>query len=193
MSEPDQPELPRGDFTRNLRRLNGYQDSWLRDWVFQPGMRFGETEKWWQPATSRLRPHEGLDLLIFKDDKAAEQRLLTGTKIPPLLSGVEVGRFPDVLGETTILAHDFLDAAGRRLHTFYAHLQPGGAQPSGKIMISSRQVGEIAAPRGPTPVCPPHLHLSLAWVDKSYQIDKFRWEGFCASKAFRPGDPLALI
>lgn len=192
MPRPSLKKLEPGHFTRELRRLNGYTKEELREWRFEPGMKFGESEKWWQPGTTRARPHEGLDLLIFPDASGEEHLLPPGTAIPPLLGGCEVARIADFLGETVILAHDFLDEAGRRLHTFYAHLQPVTAPASGAIMAATCQIGKIAAPTR-TPTCPPHLHLSLAWVDKTYPIQDFRWGGFCASETFSPGDPLALL
>lgn len=186
-------KLPTGRFTRELRRLNGYTKGELREWRFDPGMKFGESDKWWQPGTTRARPHEGLDLLFFLDARGERHLLPPGTAIPPLLDGIEVARIADFLGETVILAHDFLDEAGRRLHTFYAHLQPTGTPANGKTMGADHQLGKIAAPAKTPITCPPHLHLSLAWLDKSYPIQDFHWGGFRASETFRPGDPLALL
>jgi len=158
-----------------------------------PGMKFGDTDKWWQPGTTRENPHEGLDLLIFLDGSGKRHHLPPGTAIPLLLGGTEVARIADFMGETVILAHDFLDDAGRRLHTFYAHLQPTGAPASGATMAAGSQIGKIATPAKTTLACPPHLHLSLAWVDKSYPIQDFRWADFWTPETFKPADPLALL
>ena len=184
---------PPGHFTRELRRLNGYTEGELRAWLFEPGMKFAETDKWWKPGSFRDRPHEGLDLLIFLDERRERHLLPPGTAIPPLLSGTRVARIPDFLGETVILAHSFLDEAGRRLHTFYAHLQPTTAPATGKIMAPGSLIGKIGGAGKTATPCPPHLHLSLAWVDAAYPIQDFRWDGFCAAENFKPGDPLALI
>lgn len=186
-------ELPQGHFTRELRRLNSYTEGELREWLFEPGMKFADTDKWWQPGTARKKPHEGLDLLIFMDGREGRHLLPPGTAIPPLLSGTWVARIPDFMGETIILAHNFHDKAGRRLHTFYAHLQPTTAPTTGKIMETGSQIGKIGVAGRTTTTCPPHLHLSLAWVDASYPIQDFRWDDFCATENFKPGDPLALI
>lgn len=193
MRKHQKEELPQGHFTRNLRRLNGYTEGELREWLLEPGMKFTDTDKWWHPGTARDRPHEGLDLLIFLDGAGKRHHLPPGATIPPLLNGTEMARIPDYLGETVILAHDFLDDAGRRLHTFYAHLQPTGAPASTTGMVTTSRVGKIAVPTKKTYACPPHLHLSLAWVDKSYSIQDFRWDNFCASETFRSGDPLLLL
>jgi hypothetical protein len=188
-----QEGLPPGHFTRELRRLNGYTKDELREWLFEPGMKFAETNKWWQPEAGRDKPHEGLDLLIFLDGRRGRHLLPSGTIIPPLLNGTEVARIADFMGETVILAHDFLDDAGRRLHTFYAHLQPSSAPTSTATIPTSSRIGKIAAQTKKPRACPPHLHLSLAWVDKSYPIQNFRWDNFCVSESFSPGDPLALL
>ncbi len=182
-----------GNFTQELQRLNNYPAGWLRNWLFRPGMKFGDPQKWWDPGTNRPRPHEGLDLLTFQDETGREQQLLPGTKTPPILSGAVVARLPDFRGETVVLAHDFLDNAGRRLHTFYAHLEPTGSPASGSILAPGVACGTITAPGKTSRHCPPHLHISLAWVDKLYPIQVFRWEDFADSETFRPGDPLALI
>ena len=115
------------------------------------------------------------------------------TKIPPLLAGIAILRTTDFLGETVILAHDLYDQADRQLHTFYAHLQPTGAPTRGIIMTPNSLIGTIAAPTNPMPACPPHLHLSLAWVDKSHPIQDFRWDEFRTSATFKPGDPSTLL
>lgn len=183
---------PPDHFTRELRRLNSYTEEELREWLLLPGMKFGDTEKWWQPGATREKPHEGVDLLLFLDASGKRHHLPPGTAIPPLLRGTEVARIADFLGETVILAHDTLDDGGRRLHTFYGHLQPTGEPASGKIMAADGSLGKIAAAQKATTTCPPHLHLSLAWIDESYPIQDFRWADFCASDTFRPGDPLGL-
>jgi murein DD-endopeptidase MepM/ murein hydrolase activator NlpD len=187
-------EKPQPDhFTRELRRLNGYTEEELREWLLMPGMKFGDTEKWWQPGATRDKPHEGVDLLIFLDGSGKRHLLPPGTAIPPLLRGTEVARIPDFMGETVILAHDTLVDGGRRLHTFYGHLQPSNAPASGKIMAADSPLGKIGTALKTTTTCPPHLHLSLAWIDESYPIQNFRWGGFCASATFKPGDPLAFM
>jgi hypothetical protein len=193
MRGPPVTEPTQDHFTAELRKLNGYSELALREWLFRPGMKFGDTAKWWETGATRSRPHEGLDLLFFLDDRGERHLLPPGTAIPPLLSGVEVARVADFLGETIILTHDRWDEAGRRLHTFYAHLQPTGIQRPGRTVAADRGLGTIAAPRIPTPACPPHLHLSLAWVGEAYPIKDFRWGDFGATDSFRPGDPLALI
>lgn len=185
--------LQPGSFTQGLRRLNGYKEDELRTWLFEPGMKFGDTDKWWEPRTTRTRPHEGLDLLIFLNGGNEKHLLPPGTGIPPLLSGTMVARLPDFMGETIILAHDLLDDKGRRLHTFYAHLQPGTTPASGKFMARDSQLGKIAALGQATLACPPHLHLSLAWTDESFSIRDFLWNKFRVSETFKPGDPLALL
>jgi len=180
-------------FTENLRRLNGYSKDTLAEWWLLPGMRFGESEKWWKPRSLRATPHEGLDLLFFRDREGESQRLPVGTIIPPLLSGIVVGRCPDFLGETIILAHDFYDQSGRRLHTFYAHLNTPQPPQISAPLSRELPIGEIASPGKDASPCPPHLHLSLAWVDKSIPLRDFSWERFSAAETFRPDDPLLLL
>jgi murein DD-endopeptidase MepM/ murein hydrolase activator NlpD len=180
-------------FTDELRQLNGYTETELREWLFLPGMRFGDSAKWWKTGENRTGPHEGLDLLFFLDARGERHLLPPGTAIPPLLNGVVVTRAPDFMGETVILAHDRWDAAGGQLHTFYAHLQPARTPLEGKTMSAASKIGTIAGPKASMPACPPHLHLSLAWVRKAYPIKDFRWGDFCAGDSFKPGDPLELI
>ena len=180
-------------FTRELRRLNGSTRAELRQWLFVAGMRFGDTDKWWKEGEARSRPHEGLDLLFFLDDNGGRHLLPPGTIVPPLLAGIEVARSVDFLGETIIITHDHWDEAGRRLHTFYAHLQLEKPARSGRAVAIGDRVGRIAASAHPAPACPPHLHLSLAWVGEAYPIKDFRWEGFNPSELFVPVDPVVLV
>lgn len=193
MSETSPTHLLRPSFLRDLLRLNDYPESGVWEWLFLPGMKFGDTAKWWGTGGTRERPHEGLDLLFLLDERGNRHLLPPGTAIPPLLSGIAVARLPDFLGETVILAHDLLDRTGRRLHTFYAHLQPAAGPASGTSVATTSPVGIIATPAGKPSTCPPHLHLSLAWVDSSFSIQDFRWTQFCASEIFRPDDPLILL
>lgn len=193
MSLRTDKKLLQSEFTRELRRLNDYSKGRLQKWLFEPGMRFGDTDKWWQPGTTRARPHEGLDLLVFLDKRGDKHFLPAGTAIPPMLSGIEVARIPDFMGETVILSHDLKDESGRRLHTFYAHLQPAGILANGLIVETNSQLGKIAEPKKVPQICPPHLHLSLAWVDECYPIQDFRWDRFCEDKIFIPDDPLTLL
>ena len=187
------PNLPASTFTETFRQLNGYTGTDLAEWLFLPGMRFGEKEKWWKSGSFRASPHEGLDILTFLDGFGGEQQLSAAARVPPLLSGIVVSKTKDFLGETVILAHDFYDQADRRLHTFYAHLQPAEAPEITSKITHDSLLGNIAWPRQSNTGCPPHLHLSLAWVDKSMSIQDFAWDRFRASETFRPGDPLALI
>lgn len=187
------PKLPASAFTENFRQLNGYTKTALVEWLFLPGMKFGECEKWWQPGSCRKTPHEGLDLLAYRDGNGGEQRLSAATRIPPLLRGVLIGRCKDFLGETVILAHDFYDPSGRRLHTFYGHLHPAETPETTAIITPDSPLGNIAWPGKSNTGCPPHLHLSLAWVDQSLPMQDFSWDKFCASETFRPGDPLPLV
>ncbi|NTV13005.1 MAG: hypothetical protein HGA96_03590 [Desulfobulbaceae bacterium] len=193
MSAPDYKLPAAGSFTENLRQLNGYTEGDLAEWLFLPGMRFREYQSWWQPGRLRTSPHEGIDILVYRDANGGKKQLAAATKIPPLLAGIVVLRTMDFLGETAILAHDFYDRDDRQLHTFYAHLQPNNAPASRRTMTADSQIGTIALPTRPAPTCPPHLHLSLAWVDKSHPIQDFRWDKFSTSATFEPGDPFTLL
>jgi len=75
----------------------------VKEWLFCPGMVFQATGKWWGDKTgSRPRPHEGLDLLIYRDFQGAIRCLDESTPLPVIYDGVVVGRIPDFLGTGTL-------------------------------------------------------------------------------------------
>lgn len=193
MTQQQKKLLSDRNFTVELRRLNGFSQDELREWLFLPGMKFGDTTKWWKAGNNRPRPHEGLDLVTYLDRKGDKHLLPPGTLIPPLMCGIEVARIPDSIGETVILGHEHFDLAGRKLHTFYAHLTPTGLPATVATMTPGSTLGTIAARDTHGASCPSHLHLSLAWIAQSFSLEGFDWQKFSADEKFHPGDPLELL
>lgn len=182
----------KSEFTENLISLNQLAAPRLKKWLIKPGMGFGETEQWWAKQGVRPGHHEGLDLVAYLDEAGGERRLGQGIIVPPLFRGHLVNIINDFLGETVIVDHGLPDGRGLRLHGFYAHLStiPSNGVAPDRVIQAGEGLGTIA-PGNKT--CPPHLHISTAWVAGSFPLHRFSWPDFADREGFRPCDPMLFF
>lgn len=167
-----------------LGRENGLD---VRNWLFEPGMRFGARRQWWGSRRQRQTPHEGVDFRFFEDHAGQRHVLGVDTRVVAMYDGVILALFDDFLGQTILVAHDVL-AAGKRLHTLYGHCRPAAAITNGSRIGEGTSLGTLSASEGKT--TSPHLHLSLAWLTESFAAVVVSWPQLLRSAEVCFIDPL---
>jgi len=75
-------------FTEFLIRKNALDQGGFNGWVFCPGMLFNSTDKWWGDHGKRDKPHEGLDLCLYKDREDTILRLGEKAKVPAISASI---------------------------------------------------------------------------------------------------------
>ena len=161
----DPLHLPPSAFGDLLIRWNGLADLGFADWEFLPGMRFGERTAWWRDGADRRAAHEGLDLCWFRTRDGRRSSLGAGARVPTTWAGEVVAVADDFLGASVFVAHEQRDERGWRLHTVYGHVLPRPGLAPRTPVRDGDEIGVVAAPRSGQGV-PPHLHLTLALVDR---------------------------
>lgn len=133
-------------------------------WIFEPGMLYGSTRKWWHATSERATPHEGLDFFSYLDGTSSEMRdIEIGTPVRPILPGVVCAIFDDFVASTVLISHDVADDSsllhsenpeirmkcwptGQRLLSIYAHVDPPAGLAVGDEVKSPSIVIGVVAP-----------------------------------------------
>jgi len=165
----------------------------LQEWLFCPGMLFQSTCKWWGDRGSRNRPHEGLDLLLYRDREGKVLHLTERTRIRVISDGMIVGIIQDFLGKSIIVEHAVPDGDDERCYTIYGHTSPQDGICGGMLINGGDIIGTVAAPGRTGFPMAPHLHLSIAWAPAPVSYDHFNWNTLAASELLTLLDPLAVI
>jgi len=167
--------LPCLSFSERLVRVNNLDAAGFAAWDFLPGMRFGGRAAWWREGAERELPHEGLDIGWFHTRDGRRLPLGVGARVPVIWQGVVVAITPDFLGRSVFVAHDRLDAEGRRLHTVYGHIDPRPRLAPGDPLREGSAIGVIAdASRRKTAV-PSHLHVTIALIAREGGPTRLDW------------------
>ncbi|NVM22508.1 MAG: hypothetical protein HWN68_12100 [Desulfobacterales bacterium] len=85
-------------FSEYLVRCNGLDELGFEEWLFHPGMLFGALDRWWADGGNRAKPHEGLDLCLYRGLGGHNRSLDERTKIPLTYDGEIVKIDDDFLG-----------------------------------------------------------------------------------------------
>lgn len=182
--------LPASRFTTAFTSLNWESAPDFSSWSFRSGMKFGDFSKWWDEGNQRPSPHEGLDLAAYLDSTENRHSLRPGIYIPPLFDGKVLNIIDDFLGKTIIVQHRYKSDQGLRLLSFTAHILPSHALSPGSKVSTREPLGEIAPGNNK---CPPHLHISTAWVSPAFDVAGFSWAKFRKQEGFLPCDPMLLL
>ena len=187
------PPLRNTRFTEFLIQKNALGESGFKGWVFCPGMLFNSTDKWWDDLGKRDKPHEGLDLCLYKDRKDTILRLGEKAKVPVIYDGTVVGIVDDFLGKSVIIEHLFSDCSNNRLCSIYGHTIPEDHLHVGNIVKQGDVIATLAdSTRSKTNIFP-HLHISLGWASKETSYDRLDWKNIGAPNTLTLLDPLQLI
>ena len=167
---------PSSMFADRLVQCNGLHEAGFHQWVFRPGMLFGAVEIWWGQGGNRDRPHEGLDVCCYRDRRGRVHALDTAIRVPVMYEGEVAAILEDFLGLSVFVRHGIHDGEGRWLYTVYGHTGPVGGVRPGRTLEEGDVLGTLAGRRGGKTGAPPHLHLTVAWVQQSVSGEALDWE-----------------
>ena len=187
------PSIRNTRFTELLIQKNALDRGGFKEWVFCPGMLFNSTDKWWGDQGRRDKPHEGLDVCLYKDQKDTILRLGEKTKVPVIFDGTVVGIIDDFLGKSVIIEHLFSDVENKRLCTIYGHTIPKDHLNVGNIVKKGDVIATLNDTKRSKTNIFPHLHISLGWASKAISYDRLDWETIGATNTVTLLDPLQII
>jgi murein DD-endopeptidase MepM/ murein hydrolase activator NlpD len=180
-------------FTEFLIRKNDLDPGGFNGWVFCPGMLFNSTDKWWGDQGKRDKPHEGLDLCLYRDREDTILRLGEKSKVPVIYDGTVVGIVDDFLGKSVIIEHLFSDYDNNRLCSIYGHTIPEDSLYVGKIVKQGDVIATLADSNTSKTGIFPHLHISVGWTSKEISYDSLNWENIGDPNTVTLLDPLKVI
>ena len=163
-------------FNGLLIRWNGLDTAGFAAWEFLPGMRFSERAAWWRGGSERSGAHEGLDICWYRTIDGRRRSLGAGARVPLVFAGEVVSIVDDFLGASVFVSHAHRDDEGRRLHTVYGHVRPRPGLTPGSILEDGDAIGTIADTTGNKRDVPPHLHITLALIDRAAGSEKLDWD-----------------
>ncbi len=184
---------PPSDFSSLLIAWNGLDAAGFAAWEFLPGMRFGERAAWWRGGADRGSEHQGLDICWYLTGEGRRRSLGAGARIPAPWAGEIVAVVDDFLGRSVFVEHGRPDGGGRRLHSVCGHIEPRPGLAVGGLLHDGDEIGIIAAPSGSRPSAPPHLHLTLALIDRGRGPARLDWEALSDTSRVQLLDPLPIV
>jgi murein DD-endopeptidase MepM/ murein hydrolase activator NlpD len=188
------PSLSKTRFTEFLVQENSLDECGFVEWIFYPGMLFNELEKWWgDKKGKRDRPHEGLDLFLYRDQRDRILHLDKKTRVPVMYDGVVVSILNDFLGKSLIMEHGFADGDNRKFCTIYGHTNPYDGIHVGRVVRQGDVIATLADAGKSKAGISTHLHISVGWIFKSISYDRLDWETIGAPDAMTLLDPLNVI
>jgi hypothetical protein len=189
-----QPFVPGpSGFSERLIIWNCPAASGFAAWEFLPGMRFDERAAWWRGGSDRGGGHEGLDICWYRTADGQRQSLGAGARVPVICAGEVVSVVDDFLGASVFVAHARCDGRGRRLHSVYGHIDPRPGLAPGSLLDEQDVVGTIAATSGRKSLAPPHLHLTLALIDREGGPERLDWNALRDRSRVLLLDPVIIM
>jgi len=185
-------ELRKSSFREKILKVNNLETN-FDEWVFRPGMLFRAGEKWWGRGQVRARPHEGLDLCCYRDKRGNKHLLAKDTLVPVIYRGEILKIEDDFIGKSVYVGHDNYVSAGNRLYTIYGHIKPVDDLKRGVILEEGDLIGAIAEPDGEKTNIVAHLHISVAFISRSFGAENLTWKLMDDSGAVFLLDPFEII
>lgn len=182
--------LNKSGFTENFIRVNALAGSFT-EWLLCNGMLFNSTQSWWDSLKKRNKPHEGLDLAFYRNNKNSITGLDENTKIPVILDGVVIGIFDDFLGKSLFIRHDVEKSDDGVLCTIFGHIAPNKDLYPGKQVKAGEIAATVSAAKGS--VLRPHIHITVGWALKEISDELLDWNAIGNPEIMKLTDPLELI
>ena len=193
MNLSDMPSLRKAGFTEFFVRANSLEEKGFKEWVFSSGMLFNALDKWWGNREKRDRPHEGLDLCLYRDRQDKVISLQGEMKVPAMYDGIVFMIINDFLGQSVIVEHDLGMGDNNWFYTIYGHTIPCSGLQAGRIVKQGEVIATLADPIKSKAGLLPHLHISLGWARETITCDKLDWETIGASNTLILLDPLSVF
>ncbi len=180
-------------FHERLMSFNNLDSLSFEEWIFHPAMLFGSVYKWWGDSGRRERPHEGLDLCLYRTKEGNIHHLPGEAKIPVLFNGQVATVTDDFLGESVFVSHDAYDSNGSQLYTVYGHMKLGSRVRPGERLLEGDIIGVIADTGNREIATPDHLHISVAWIPHTVHVPERGWQAISDPMKVVLLDPLSVI
>ena len=180
-------------FMQHLIEYNNLDELGFEEWVFHPGMLFDSTDRWWGDWGNRDKPHEGLDLCLYRDRCGENHSLDEKIKVPVIYGGKVVRVIDDYIGKSVFVGHDICDSKGNQLYTVYGHIEPQNEVSRGKTLIEGDIIATITDTRGKKVEISPHLHISIAWIPECLPYEKLNWKSMGDSEIVTLLNPLKVF
>ena len=185
--------IRKSDFCSVLLGLNETHGCKFAQWVFYPGMLFHSEDKWWGDWGVRKRAHEGLDLCFYRGTDGVIRSLDAGADIPVMYDGTVIRLVDDYIGQTVFVLHEIYDTNQKQLCTIYGHTVPCSAIDYLTPLKEGDTIAAICDADSKGAHMASHLHLSVAWVPKSYQHRQMNWDSLTHHTEIVLLDPLDFI
>jgi len=180
-------------FSEHLVEYNGLDKKGFKEWLFFPGMLFNATDKWWGDKGVRGKPHEGLDLALYRDKNGKNHGLDGSIKIPVMYEGKVATIINDFIGKTVCVVHDIHDGKENTLFTIYGHTEPCDDIGKGAMVRGGRIIATITDVYKKKAKMLPHLHISIAWIPKSISLEQLTWQMISDSQLITLLNPIDFI
>jgi len=191
MDMPARQSLKKSRFTELILRLNAMDQQRFREWIFCPGMLFNAKDKWWGDRGRRNKPHEGLDLCLYRSERGKILRLDGKTAIPAVYEGSVVKVFDDFLGKSIIMEHRFPN--GDPFCSIYGHIKPHRDILAGSGVKEGDIVATMDGPGISKTGIIPHVHLSIGLLSRETSVAGLDWDRIADPDVLTLLDPLAVL
>jgi murein DD-endopeptidase MepM/ murein hydrolase activator NlpD len=188
-----QPVSSKAPFTEAFVRLNNLGGEKFTAWVFHPDMLFGAKRNWWGSKGQRSKPHEGIDLCLYRDGYEKIIPLDERIRVPAMVDGIVVKMMPDFLGQSIILEHRLPHIRQNICLTIYGHTVPAQGLTIGQPVKQGQEIATIAPQKKPNLSVPPHLHITMAWSSTTPTYDTLDWTTICDPERLQLLDPLQFL
>ena len=178
-------------FTEYFVRANGLSEVDFDGWLLSTGMLFKSTHRWWGTQEKRKEPHEGLDLVFYRDSQNRAIGIDQSTRIPTMYAGVVVGVFDDLIGKSVFIRHDISDVERGRLCTIFGHTEPDSDIRPGKSLREGEAIARVAGVGAST--VSPHLHITIGWAQEEITDDLLDWRVIGNTGVIKLIDPISFI
>lgn len=186
--------MEKSRFTEFFIQKNDRKEREFKEWIFHRGMLFDSSDKWWgDDEKKRSKPHEGLDLCLYKDHVGNIKSLDEKTKIPAMYNGIVVSIINDFLGKSLVMEHSFPKDGNQKFYTIYGHTKPKVDFSIGRIVKQGEIIGALAPTSELKTKIFSHLHISAGYGIKDFSYDKLNWNTIADQNFMILIDPLPLI
>lgn len=183
----------RSRFSEYMIEYNNLNERGFKEWVFYPGMLFNSKDKWWGDGGIRDKPHEGLDLCLYRDEDGKNHILDETINIPIMYEGKVAGIIDDFIGKSIYVSHDIYDGKGNRLYTIYGHTEPYDGITRGTVLDEGSIIATITDARKKKAKMSSHVHVSIAWLHDTFPHERLDWKTLSSPGIVTLWDPLEVI